>query len=156
MSNVEARRGTGSRLGARRIPDLGFYVVPIGRALFAAIFISAGRGHFSASTIAYAGYHGVPFPNLAVPLSGLIAAAGGLCILLGYRARMGAWLIVLFLVPVTLKMHNFWTVTDPMMAKLQEAMFMKNLSMLGAALFLTYFGAGPFSLDRGFDGARGR
>jgi putative oxidoreductase len=34
-----------------------------------------------------------------------------------------------------------------MMAQMQQAFFMKNLAMLGAALLVAYFGAGPFSLD---------
>jgi putative oxidoreductase len=44
-------------------------------------------------------------------------------------------------------MHAFWTVTDPMQAQMQMVMFMKNLSMLGAALFISQTGAGAFSLD---------
>jgi putative oxidoreductase len=44
-------------------------------------------------------------------------------------------------------MHRFWTVSDPMMLQVQQAMFMKNLSMLGAALFISQMGAGPLSLD---------
>jgi putative oxidoreductase len=54
----------------------------------------------------------------------------------------------LFLVPVTLMMHKFWGVADPTAAMIQRVMFMKNVSMLGAALMLTHLGAGPFSLDR--------
>jgi len=76
-----------------------------------------------------------------------VAVAGGLSILLGYRARIGAWLLVIFLVPVTLMMHNFWVVKDPMMAQMQMVMFMKNLSMLGGALLISQFGSGPWSLD---------
>jgi uncharacterized membrane protein YphA (DoxX/SURF4 family) len=51
-----------------------------------------------------------PLASIAVPLSGVLAIAGGLSILLGYRAKLGACLIVVFLVPVTLMMHRFWTV----------------------------------------------
>jgi putative oxidoreductase len=51
--------------------------------------------------------------------SGEFHIAGGLSILLGYRAKLGAWLIVLFLIPVTLMLHKFWTVQDPMMAQIQ-------------------------------------
>jgi len=119
----------------------------VGRALFAAIFMMAAPGHFSAATIAYAAHQGVPFAGLLVPASGLLALAGGLSILLGYHARIGAWLLVLFLVPVTLTLHNFWTVKDPMMAQIQQAMFMKNLSMLGGALLVSQLGAGSMSLD---------
>jgi putative oxidoreductase len=55
--------------------------------------------------------------------------------------------LVLFLVPVTFKMHAFWTVPDAMMKQFQMAMFMKNIGLLGGALLITQFGAGPMSLD---------
>jgi putative oxidoreductase len=123
------------------------YLVLLGRILYAAIFIMAAPGHFSAGTIGYAASQGVPLASIAVPFSGLIALAGGLSILLGYRAKWGAWLIVLFLVPVTVMMHNFWALTDPNAAQMQQIMFMKNLSMLGAALMISHFGSGPLSLE---------
>ena len=72
---------------------------------------------------------------------------GGLSILLGYRAKIGAWLIVVFLLIVTPLMHNFWGLTHPMMAQVQMIMFLKNVSMLGGALLIAQFGAGPLSLD---------
>jgi len=122
-------------------------VVLLGRLLFAVIFVMAGANHFNKQTIGYAASQGVPLAAIVVPLSGVVAIAGGLLILLGYRAKLGAWLIVLFLVPVSLMMHKFWTVTDPMMAQIQMILFMKNVSMLGGALLITQFGAGPFSLD---------
>ena len=119
----------------------------LGRFLFALIFLTAAPNHFSSQTIAYAASQGVPLASLAVPLSGVIALVGGLSILLGYRAKIGAWLLVLFLAAVTPMLHNFWTVTDPMMRQMQMIMFMKNVSMLGGALFITQYGAGPWSLD---------
>jgi len=79
--------------------------------------------------------------------TGLLALAGGVSVILGYKARVGAWLLVLFLVPVTLTMHAFWAVQDPMMAQMQQAMFLKNLSMIGGALMIAYHGPGPLSLD---------
>jgi putative oxidoreductase len=72
---------------------------------------------------------------------------GALSIILGFKARLGGWLIVLFLIPVTFVMHRFWEVKDPMMQQMQMAMFMKNLSMLGGAFIIAYFGAGPLSID---------
>ncbi|MGA3206554.1 MAG: DoxX family protein [Syntrophales bacterium] len=123
------------------------YLVLLGRILYAAIFISAAPGHFTAGTIAYAANKGVPLASIAVPLSGILALLGGLSILAGYKARYGAWLLVIFLVPVTFMMHNFWAFTEPMAARTQYIMFMKNVSMLGASLLIAYFGSGPFSLD---------
>jgi putative oxidoreductase len=67
----------------------------------------AGAAHFAKDTIAFAASQGVPLASLAVPASGLLAMAGALSIMLGYRAKVGAWLVILFLVPVTIMMHNF-------------------------------------------------
>lgn len=123
------------------------YLVPIGRILFSLMFIMAGFANFSKTTIGYAASQGVPIASLAVPLSGLIAVTGGLSIALGFQTKWGAWLIVLFLIPVTFTMHAFWKVQDPMMFQMQFANFMKNISMLGGALTFAYYGAGPVSID---------
>ncbi len=123
-------------------------LVFLGRLCFSAIFILASFNHFTQGAIDYAAAQGVPMPGLLVPCSGLLALFGGLSILFGYKARLGAWMIVLFLLPVTVMMHNFWQVQDPVMAGIQLIMFMKNVSMLGGALLIAYFGAGPFSVDR--------
>ena len=129
---------------ARSIPKGA--TVLLGRLFFSLIFVVAGFNHFSQQTIAYAASQGVPLASIAVPVAGILAIVGGLSILLGYRAKVGAWLIALFLVGVT-PMHNFWAVKDPMMAQIQMIMFMKNISILGGALLISQFGAGPFSLD---------
>ncbi len=123
-------------------------IVVLGRVLFSLIFLMTALSHFSSQTVAFAASQGVPLASIAVPLSGIIAVLGGLSILLGYRAKLGAWLIVLFLVGVTPMMHRFWTVTDPMMHMMQMVMFMKNVSMLGGALLISQCGTGPWSLDK--------
>jgi len=119
----------------------------VGRILFFLLFIMAAAGHFKPETIAYAASQGVPLASLAVPASGLLALLGGLSIALGYKARWGAIALVAFLVPVTVTMHNFWAVTDPMMQQLQMSMFMKNLALIGGALTFAVHGAGAYSLD---------
>ena len=123
------------------------YLVALGRLLYSLIFVVAGFGHFTHQEIAYAAAQGIPFAGVLVPLSGIMAIVGGLSILLGFHGKLGAWLVVLFLVPVTFTMHNFWAVKDPMMQQIQMAMFLKNISMLGSALFFTQIGTGPLSLD---------
>ena len=123
------------------------FVTLAGRILFSAIFIMSGFLHFSQAEIGYAAQAGVPIAKLLVPASGILALVGGLSILLGYKAKIGAWLLVLFLVPVTLMMHNFWAVKNPMMAQMQMAMFLKNVTMVGGALLISQFGAGALSFD---------
>jgi len=123
------------------------YLPLIGRICLSAIFILATPGHFTAGYAAMAAQAGVPAARVLVPLAGVLSLAGGLSIAFGYKAKLGAWLLVVFLIPVTVTMHAFWAVGDPMMHAIQQGMFMKNVAMLGGALLIAYFGAGPLSLD---------
>lgn len=121
-------------------------LVLLGRILFALIFILSAGGHFSPETINGVASK-VPFAHILVPLSGVIELVGALSILLGYKAKWGAWLIILFLVPVTFTLHQFWTIEDPMAQRMDMVMFMKNIALMGSALLIAYFGSGPLSLD---------
>ena len=123
------------------------YLVPLGRAAFAGVFVVFAPGDFTPQGVAFAAQQGVPLPGVLVPLAGVISLAGGLSVVLGYRARVGACLLMLFLVPVTYWMHNFWAIRDPMMAQMQFGFFMANVSRVGGALLIAHFGAGPLSLD---------
>jgi putative oxidoreductase len=122
-------------------------IVLTGRILFSLIFIMTVFSHFKNETINYGASHGVPMPGIIIPAAGILATLGGLSIAFGFKAKIGAWFIVAFLVPVTFIMHNFWALADPMQQQMQMAMFMKNISMLGGALMIAYFGAGPLSID---------
>ena len=124
------------------------YLYLAGRVLFALIFVAAAPRHFTHAGIQHAADLGVPLANLLVPISGVMALAGGLSLAVGYKARWGAWLLVGFLLPVTFMMHAFWKLHDPGQMHIQQSMFAKNISMLGAALLLTQFGAGPASFDQ--------
>jgi putative oxidoreductase len=132
---------------ARREPPQAGSLLPLlGRVLFAMIFIAAAPRHFTKEGIAHAAALGVPLAHLLVPISGALAIAGSLSIAIGFHSRLGAWALILFLVPVTLGMHQFWKIHDPLQRHLQFAMFGKNISMLGAAICFTHNGSGPFSL----------
>lgn len=124
------------------------YVFLLGRVLFASIFILKSLDHFSLETVQQAASKGVPVPSVLVPLSGLVAFLGGLSILLGYKARKGAWFLVLFLLPTAFMMHKFWEVSDLHTMLLQQYCFMKNIALLGAALMISHLGSGPLSLSR--------
>src|SRR5260370_35317842 len=92
-------------------------VVVLGRFFFALIFLFAAPNHFTGQTIAFSASQGVPLASIAVPFSGVWAIAGGLSILLGYRPKLGACLILLFLIPLTLSLHTFRTAPCPIMAQ---------------------------------------
>lgn len=123
------------------------WIVPVARFIFSLIFLLSGLNHFSSGSISYAANQGIPMADILVPLSGIISFIGGLSILLGAHARVGAFLILVFMVPVTFLMHDFWNVADPQLAQNEMTQFMKNLTIIGGALLLTFYGSGPVSID---------
>lgn len=122
-------------------------LVPLGRVCLAVIFLLSAPLHFTRMGIDYAASQGVPAANVLVPISGALALLGGLSVLFGWKTRIGAWMLIVFLVPVTLAMHPFWAAESAQEAMIQRAMFLKNLSILGGTLLLAYYGGGPFSID---------
>src|SRR5260370_29907318 len=103
--------------GTRSVPRSA--IVLLGRLFYALLFLMAAPNNFTKQGIAYAASQGAPLASIGVPLLGVISLVGGLSILLGYRARIGAWLIVAFLAIVTPIMHKFWSIADPIMAQVQ-------------------------------------
>ncbi len=57
-------------------------------------------------------------------------------IALGVWPDLGAILLIAFLVPVSVFMHAFWKETDPMAAQAENASFMKNVALIGAAIII--------------------
>lgn len=112
----------------------------IGRILFAAIFIASGIAHFQNSKQMgeYATAKGAPGGEAGVQATGAIIMVGGILVLLGLWADVGALLIFLFLLPAAYFMHDFWKVEDPQEAQAQQAQFFKNVSLAGAALIIIY------------------
>jgi putative oxidoreductase len=124
------------------------FLFPLGRVLFAFSFVAAFPYHFTHGAVQAAAEQGVPLAGALVPLSGVLALAGGLSVAIGYKTRWGAWALVAFLVPVTLWMHAYWRLSDPHTVFVEQVLFLKNLSMLGAALLISQFGAGSISIDQ--------
>ena len=108
----------------------------IGRIIVGIYFIYSGIHHFTSLQMmaGYAGSKGVPMPKIAVPASGALIVIGGLSILLGFRPLIGVIAILLFLLPTTFMMHNFWTVQDPMQKMSEMVNFTKNMALIGCAL----------------------
>ena len=113
-------------------------VLVIARILFAAIFINSGIMHLTKleAMTGYAKYKKVPMAKAAVYLSGLMILLGGIYIVLGFYADLGALLIALFLIPTAFLMHAFWKETDPTAKQNETIGFFKDLSLAGAALII--------------------
>jgi len=68
----------------------------------------------------------------------------GLTILLGFKTRVSAIVVAIWLIPVTYFGHPFWAGIDP---AFNEANFIKNLAIISAYLMISCFGAGRYSID---------
>lgn len=114
----------------------------VGRVLFTLIFFLSGVTHFTDLDSYVALMPDViPFRPFWVMLSGVVELIGALLIVTNWSARLGAWLIVVFLIPVTITVHGVgMAAADPQMARIQISFFLKGLTMIGAALLITQLG----------------
>jgi len=115
----------------------------LGRSMFTLIFFGSGITHFTDLAGFVALVHpAIPFRPFWVAISAVVELAGATMILLNRRPRLGAWLIVLFLAPVTVVVHGVSMVTapDPAMQQIQLSFFLKGVAMAGAALIFTQVG----------------
>ena len=110
----------------------------IGRILFALVFVSSGLSHLAKveAMAGYAKFKKVPAAKLSVLVSGALLALGGLSIILGVYADLGALVIAILLILMALKMHDFWTQTDAQVKQTETISFFKNISMAGGALII--------------------
>jgi putative oxidoreductase len=65
----------------------------------------------------------------------------------GYQARFGALLLLLFLIPATYYFHAPWKAATPGEGTQQMIHLLKNLGLLGAMLLIIAAGPGPGSLE---------
>ncbi len=118
-----------------------------GRILISLIFLMSGLtkiGGF-AGTAGYMASKGVPMANIALALTIIIEVGGAAMIILGYKARLGAAAIFLWLIPVTVIFHNFWAAAEAA-KQMEMILFMKNLGLMGGMLVIMGLGSGPKSL----------
>jgi putative oxidoreductase len=122
----------------------------VGRLLLASIFIIAGLEKIAGfdGTAKFMASKGLPMANLLLVATIMIELGGGLMIALGWHARWGALAIFLFLIPVTLVFHAFWTFEGAEYSH-QMHSFLKNLAIMGGMLYIMAAGSGRYSLDSG-------
>ncbi len=89
----------------------------------------------------------VPWTPLILMAGTLFELVGGLLILLGLKEKLGASLLILFLIPATVLMHQFWFI-ETGDRELQTAMFLKNLAILGALFMILLHGVQSKTAER--------
>lgn len=120
------------------------YAPIVGRVLFSIMF---GMNHFTAGdTMNGMVPSFLPFPGLIVLATGVLLVLCGLAVLVGYKTKVAALALGVFLLGTT---FLTWA---PQLAGAGDnvipmTMFLKDMSLAGAALLVSHFGAGPMSMD---------
>lgn len=121
---------------------------PMARFLVGLIFLMSGAGKIFGFAQTAEMMEKVGFPAASLFLTGAIVfeIGGGLSLILGYKTRFGASLLIVFLIPATLIFHAA-SLGDPAKSQLEMIQVLKNLAILGALVKFWADGAGAFALD---------
>jgi putative oxidoreductase len=122
----------------------------LGRLLLALIFLGSGAMNHIPNfngVVQEMTKEGVPAPTVSHVLAIAFMLVGGISLVIGYRARFGATLLLIFLALACFYFHDFWTFEDPAQAQEQQIHFMKNLAMMGGMLIVIANGPGAWSID---------
>jgi len=121
----------------------------LARVMIATIFLLSAVGNKIpnfAGVVKYMEGAGVPAPQILLAGAIVFLIAGSLSIITGFKGRIGAGLLAIFLVAATYYFHPFWKFTGQE-NQMQTIQFMKNLGLLGTMLYFMVNGTGPASLD---------
>lgn len=118
----------------------------LGRILFGVLFLYNGYNHFAnnEAVTGYAEFKGVPAASLMVVVSGVMMILGSLGVILGAFPVLSAGAIAVFLLVTSPKMHDFWNASDEDRQN-EFNHFLKNVSLLGAALVLLASASEPWA-----------
>ena len=125
-------------------------VAVVGRVMLATIFLMSAVGNKIPNFNNVAGYmdsEGVPMPKVMLAGAIVFLIVGSVSIILGLKTRIGAGLLLVFLILATYFFHDFWTFEDAQEKQQQMISFMKNMALMGSMLFIMANGSGVMSLD---------
>jgi len=113
----------------------------IGRLLLSVIFATSAisKSFGWAGNVEYMSSKHLPLIPLLLAAALLIEALGSLCLITGFAARPAATVMFLYMVPVTLLLHDF-----------MGTQFQKNLGIMGGLLMVASFGPGRFALSAAY------
>jgi putative oxidoreductase len=129
-------------------PAAQSWMLLAGRLLMAALFIVAGvrKALAFGASAAYMTKNGIPMSDALLVVALIIEIGGGLLLILGWKTRIVATALFVFVVVLTPIFHAYWTF-EPAQMVAQLNNFLKNLGLMGGLLYMMVLGAGALSLD---------
>jgi putative oxidoreductase len=123
----------------------------IGRIFLSAIFIfeAIDSAFFFGKTKEAMTEHGLTWSQDTLLYTSIfLLSLGGLMVLFGYRSTLGALMLLLYWVPMTFIVHDFWTSGTNSELRQESILFMKNIAIAGGLLMLVGKGSGRYSIKR--------
>ena len=127
------------------MPD---FLLAVGRIALVALFLNSAYGHVTglAGFTSYLASKGVPQASIMAPLATLAEVVGALMVIVGFKTRYAAAMLIVFTAVALYLAHDFWNMTGP--TRMQNTFHAwKNLSIIGGLLMLAGIGPGRFSID---------
>jgi putative oxidoreductase len=127
--------------------DSSRYISLFARILLSIVFLLSGVMKFAmfSQMVPLMQTKGFPLPPVSLGIAAAVEVIGALLLITGYRARVGAWVLFVYLIPATLVFHNFWAFQG-MEQQAQMVNFLKNLAIMGGLLMIAAFGPGKLSI----------
>lgn len=122
----------------------------IGRVLISVVFLWGAyekikHWHQSMSHIKN---KGIPQAQIVLPVMVGLKIIGGLSVLLGWHAHIGALILALVTIGAVIKLHDFWTMQGPQ-REMEQMIFMKDVAIIGGLFMIMALGSGHFGLGSG-------
>jgi putative oxidoreductase len=125
-------------------------ILLLGRVCIGSLYLMSGINHWRDLTLLTHFMAALPGSvHVWAMLAATIEIAGGVALVLGFRTRDFALLLVLFNLCAAAIGHPYWSITDDATARWAQFIhFWKDIGLVGGVLFVLARGAGPLSFDR--------
>jgi putative oxidoreductase len=126
-------------------------ILLLGRLCIGSLYLMSGTNHWLDLRLLTHFMAGLPGSvDMWAMLVATIEVVSGLALVLGFRTREFALLLVLFNLFAAVIGHPYWSITGDATARWAQFIhFWKDIGLAGGALFVLARGAGPLSIDRG-------
>jgi uncharacterized membrane protein YphA (DoxX/SURF4 family) len=110
----------------------------VGRLLVTLIFATSAISKIRAwdGNVQYMTSKHMPMIPVLLTCALVVEALGSLCLITGFKARLAAGVMFLYMFPVTFLLHDF-----------MSTHFQKNIGIMGGLLMIAAYGAGRLAID---------
>ncbi|MFT5521856.1 MAG: putative oxidoreductase [Enterobacterales bacterium] len=121
----------------------------LGRLLMGSYFIIPAIGKITnfSGTSTYMEQHNVPLVSVLLILTIVIQLAAGAAIIIGFKAKVAAFILAGLTLLISLYMHDFWSMEEGLARTHEFQNFFKNMGIMAGLLIITGLGTGKFSVD---------